>query len=190
MLTASFWRFRMTLGRLKRRQDAEGTRATTPPILGCSARGLMLREKYEICVCSLGVCVCVAQSTFSARFPLCQSVAAMEDPGLAQPSISRLPWLSASTHIHRHTHTHTHSWAHTNLWQPSVQRKPRPPTTLLKGYSCCVRGHGAKKTFFLPRFNTDNRSCCSVIFSVFLVVMLFQWQPGEHKSWVSQVHWT
>ena len=39
--------------------------------------------------------VCVFRSTSSARFPLCQSVAAMEHPGLAQPSISRLPWLSA-----------------------------------------------------------------------------------------------
>lgn len=73
--------------------------------------------------------MCVFRSTSSARFPLCQSVATMEHPGLAQPSISRLPWL---------TRERTHS----------VQRKPRPPATLLKGYSCCLRGHRAKKIFF------------------------------------------
>lgn len=50
-------------------------------------------------VCS----VCVFQSTLTARFPLCQSVAAMEHPGLARPSISRLPWLSAFTDTHTHT---------------------------------------------------------------------------------------
>lgn len=140
MFTATSWHLKMTLGRFKRRQDVEGMWATTPhPGMFCPWFGVEEKKKLNMCKYVLYVCVREFRSTSSARFPLCQSVAAMEHPGLAQPSISRLPWLSAS----RHTHTQTH----TNLWQPSVQRKPRPPATLLKGYSCCLRGHGAKKIF-------------------------------------------
>lgn len=39
-------------------------------------------------------CVCAVQSTSAARFPLCQSVAATERPGPAQPSIRQPPRLS------------------------------------------------------------------------------------------------
>lgn len=113
-----------------------------PPILGCSARGSVLRgeKKNEICACSsVCVCGCVAQSTSSARFPLCQSVAAMEHPGLAQPSISRLPWLSA----YRHTHTDTH----TNLWQPSVQRKTKATRDFIKRLQLLCMWAWRKKDF-------------------------------------------
>lgn len=115
------------------------------PLVWCS-----WKKKMCVCICRVcpvrvcvyaHTCTCVFQSTSSASFLLCQSVAAMEHPGLAQPSITCPPWLSA------YRHTHIHSWVHTNLWQTSVHRKPRPPATLLKGYSCCVRGRGAKKIF-------------------------------------------
>lgn len=39
-------------------------------------------------------CVCAVQSISAARFPLCQSVAATEHPGPAQPSIRQPPQLS------------------------------------------------------------------------------------------------
>lgn len=87
-----------------------------PPFLGCSARGsVRWRKKWNMwmCVC---VCLCVrifffsSQCASTARFLLCQSVATTEHHGLAQPSISRLPWLSA----YRHTRTNTHTWHDTH----------------------------------------------------------------------------
>lgn len=55
-------------------------------------------EDTKIRVCLFCSCVCVFPSYFPARFLLCQSVTAMEQPGFAQPSISRLPWLNIFTH--------------------------------------------------------------------------------------------
>lgn len=147
MFTATFWHLKMTLGRFKRRQDVEGMCATTlHPGMFCPWFGVQEEKKWNMCVYvrAVLVCVCVFQISSSASFLLCQSVAAMEHPGLAQPSISRLPWLSA----YRQTHTTaaTHELTQTSD-KPQFREKPRPPATLLKGYSCCVRGHGARKIF-------------------------------------------
>lgn len=113
-----------------------------PPVVRCWGGKKERRNVCTSCMRMCMCCVCVVWSTSAARFPLCQSVAAMEHPGLAQPSIRRLLWLSA----YRHTHTR------------SVMSSHKPPITLgseetkathdfIKGYSCCVRGHRAKRIF-------------------------------------------
>lgn len=171
MFTATFCCFKMTLGRFKHRQDVEGMWATTTthlplPVLGCSAHSLVLRwgEKKKKCVyvCS----VCVFQSTLTARFPLCQSVAAMEHPGLARPSISRLPWLSAF----RHTHIHRGSLM--SLHKPLTtlgSEKTKATRYFIKRLQLlCTWAQNKKDS--LPRFNTDNRSCRFFILSVSMLV--------------------
>lgn len=104
---------------------------------------VLVLEKRNMCMYVLNVCVCVFQSISSARFPLCQSVVATEHPGFAQPSIICLPWWGFQKHTHTcaHMHTITLLSSYAPLTTFRCQRKPRPPATLLKGYSCCIRGH-------------------------------------------------
>lgn len=120
--------------------------------------------------------LCVCQCTSAARFPLGQSVAAAEHPGLAQPSIRRRPRLSAYRHTQRNAHTHTHKCGKSLacVLEPSDRRMPRPPTTLLKGYSCCVRVRRAngkkqtkKKIKFLSQDSTQTTSNAASSFSHF-----------------------
>jgi len=100
MFTAPFW----CLKRFKRYKMWRAC-GRQPHILGCAARDFGVSGGNNVCKC---MCVCVPglRRTYCARFPLGQSVAAMEHPGLALPSISRLPWLSTCTHTHTHTHSH------------------------------------------------------------------------------------
>lgn len=143
-----------TLGRLQQRQNVLGLLVTAKPspkshldssTSPCSGMFRLSSVRNVPAPCAVVL----------ARFPLGQSVAAAEHPGLAWPSIRRQPRLSASSqkkkrkkeNMHAHTHKHTHipskSWTRTNVQQASVRGMPRPPATLLKGYSCRLRGKGA-----------------------------------------------
>lgn len=171
MFTAPFWHLKTTLCRFNRRQDVEGMWATTFPSWDVvSLVWCIWKKKMTVCmcrVCPVRVCVCVCVSQHFhcqlSAVPICSSHGA----SWTCSAINQSPAMAECLQ----THTYPLIWVHTNLWQTSVQRKPRPPATLLNGYSCCVRGHSAKKNFS-PRFNIDNRSCCFVIFSVSLLVIL------------------
>lgn len=120
-----------------------------PPILGCSACGSVLRGKkrkkkcvyvlyayvYVLRVCSLEHFCCQVSAV-----PICSSHGA----SWTRSAINQTPAMAECLQ----THTHTRS----------VMSSHKPPITLgseetkathdfIKGYSCCVRGHRAKRIF-------------------------------------------
>lgn len=112
------------------------------PRLGVGAKK---KKKKKRCVrVCLFAYVCDFPCISIARLLLCQSVATVEHPGIAQASISRLPWMNA----YRHTEIHTELPKHPD--KARVQRNPRLSAGLLKGYSCCECGH-EKKMIWPPK---------------------------------------
>lgn len=109
MIASTFLALRNYIWHIAALTRCGGHVGNSPPVVGCSACGLVLRGlKNEM-----------VQSTSAARFLLRQSVAATERTRPAQPSIRQPPRLGRPV-------------------VAQFRKKSRPPVTLLKGYSCCV----------------------------------------------------
>lgn len=147
MFTATIWHLKVALGSFNLWQDVEGM-LRQPPILDSMPQtwcGGKKKKKKKRCVrVCLFAYVCDFPCISIARLLLCQSVATVEHPGIAQASISRLPWMNA----YRHTEIHTELPKHPD--KARVQRNPRLSAGLLKGYSCCECGH-EKKMIWPPK---------------------------------------
>lgn len=127
-----------------------------PPILGCSARGLVLRggkKKRNMCSLCVYMRVCSLEHFYCqvSAVPICSSHGA----SWTYSAINQSPAMAECLQIHiqdTHTHTHSHSCAYTNLWQLPVQRKTKATRDFIKRLQLLCTWARSKKDSF-PRFN-------------------------------------